>query len=381
MITSNRHYPLPNKNHDVVDDINDLRSTFARIDGDVKNTEEQIEELSETVSDLENRSVHLPYAVENSEIQNISANRYLVVNQNGDGFECLDGGGDAGGFSGQCSIKKTNENFNTAWGNILEISKNGMTPQENSETSQSNETHIYADETEIENDKQLPKVELTNYQAKSDLESANNESVIFCDDAEEIGEQIQIATSENFGLVKIGNGFINDSGTISAQIISKATKNDFGIIKVGDGLQNNNGTISRDELNPATFSNFGIVKLGDNLSINQSGEMEIGDMASNATIYNLGNVKICNNGIVDLEEQTLQYRMFVTEDLIIQFITNFDPQSDFSFVLEIVSDGSHLISFNENLNPQINELPVNRGITRLTFSKKLGVPHYDVEIS
>ena len=381
MITPNRHYSLPNKNHDVVDDINDLRSTFAMIDGDVKNTEERVEELSETVSDLENRSVHLPYAVENSEIQNISANRYLVVNQNGDGFECLDGGGDAGGFSGQCSIKKTNTNFDTVWGNILEISKNGMTPQENSEISQVNETHIYADETEIENDKQLPKVELTNCQAKSDLDAENNLSVIFKDEVEKVENASQIATNLNYGFIKVGDGINIDNGTISAPIITKATEDNFGIIKAGDGLVNNDGTISRDELSPATFSNFGIVKLGDNLSINQSGEMEIGDMASNATIYNLGNVKICNNGIVDLEEQTLQYRMFVTEDLIIQFITNFDPQSDFSFVLEIVSDGSHLISFNENLNPQINELPVNRGITRLTFSKKLGVPHYDVEIS
>ena len=119
MITPHRHYPLPNKNHDVVDDINDLRSTFVMIDDDVKNTEEEIEELSEMVSDLENRSVHLNYAVENSEIQNISANRYLVVNQNGNGFECLDGGGDAGGKLGQCSIKKTDSNFDTAWGNIV----------------------------------------------------------------------------------------------------------------------------------------------------------------------------------------------------------------------------------------------------------------------
>ena len=169
MITQNRYYRLPNKNHDVVDDINDLRSTFVMIDDDVKNTEEKIEALSETVSDLENRSVHLPYAVENSEIQNISANRYLVVNSDGDGFECLDGGGDVGGKLGQCSIKKTNENFDTAWGNILDVSKNGMTIQENSETSRANETHIYADVTEIENDKQLPKIELTNCQAKSDF--------------------------------------------------------------------------------------------------------------------------------------------------------------------------------------------------------------------
>ena len=381
MITLNRHYALPNRNHDVVDDINDLRSTFAMIDGDVKNTEEKIEELSETVSDLENRAVHCSNAIENSEIQNFSANRYLVVNQNGDGFKCLDGGGDAGGFSGQCSIKKTNTNFDTAWGNILEISKNGMTLQENSETSQGNETHIYADETEIENDEQLPKVELTNCQAKSDFNAENNESVIFCDDAEEIEEQIQIATCENFGLVKIGDGFSNDAGTISTQVILKATEEDFGIVKVGDGLQNNNGMISRDEINPATFSNFGVIKLGGNLSINQSGEMEIGDMTNAATIYNLGNVKIVQKGIVDLEEQTLQYRMFITEDLVVQFKAAFDPQSDFSFVLEIVSDGTHLISFNENLNPKISPLPINRGITKFTFSKKLGVPHYDVEIS
>lgn len=317
MITPNRHYPLPNKNHDVVDDINDLRSTFGMIDEDVKNIEEEIEELSETVSDLENRAVHLPYSVENSEIQNISANRYLVVNSGGDGFECLDGGGDAGGISGQCSIKKTDSNFDTAWGNILEISKNGMTLQENSETSQANETHIYADAPEIENDEQFPKVELTNCQAKSDLESARNESVIFCDNAEEIEEKLQIATHENFGLVKVGSGFTNDAGTISAPIITKATEGNFGIIKTGDGLVNNSGTISRDELNTATFSNFGIVKLGDNLSINQSGEMEICDMVSNATIYNLGKVKICNNGIIDLEEQTLVYRLFVTEDLVV----------------------------------------------------------------
>ena len=381
MITPNRHYPLPNKNHDVVDDINDLRSTFAIIDDDVTNTKEEIEKLSETVSDLENRAVHLPYSVENSEIQNVLANRYLVVNSEGDGFECLDGGGDAGGISGQCSIKKTDSNFDTAWGNILEISKNGMTPQENSETSKVNETHIYVDEAEIENDEQLPKVELTNCQAKSDLDAGNNLSVIFKDEVEEIENASQIATNLNYGFIKVGDGISIDNGTISAPIITKATEDHFGIMKTGDGLVNNNGTISRDALTHATFSNFGIVKLGDNLSINQSGEMEICDMANAATIYNLGNVKICNNGIVDLEEQTLQYRMLVTEDLVIQFQTNFEAQDDFSFVLEIVSDGTHLISFNENLNPKMNMLPLNRGTTRIKFWKKLGIPSYDFEIS
>ena len=57
MITPNRRYPLPNKNHDVVDDINALRSTFGMIDGDIKTNENRIEELEETVSDLENRVI------------------------------------------------------------------------------------------------------------------------------------------------------------------------------------------------------------------------------------------------------------------------------------------------------------------------------------
>lgn len=104
-------------------------------------------------------------------------------------------------------------------------------------------------------------------------------------------------------------------------------------------------------------------------------------MASNATIYNLGNVKICNNGIIDLEEQSLRYRMFVSEDLIIQFKTNFDPQDDFSFVVEIISDGSHIISFNANINPKMSLLPINRGMTKIYVTKKIGVPYYDVEIS
>lgn len=381
MNTPNRHYPLPNKNHDVVDDINDLRSTFGAIDSDVQDSEERIEELSETVSDLENRAVHLSYSIENSEIQNISANRYLVVNSDGDGFECLDGGGDVGGKLGQSSIKKTDANFDTAWGNVLEISKNGMTVQENSEKSQSNETHIFADESEIENEEQLPKIELTNCQAKSDLEAINNGSVIFCDNAEEIEEELSIATHENFGLVKVGSGFTNDTGTISAPIISKATTEEFGIIKTGNGLINNNGIISRDTINPATYSNFGVVKLGENLSINASGQMEIDDMGNAATIYDLGRIKICNNGIVDIEEQTLQYRLFVTEDLVIQFKLDFEPRADFSFVLELVSYDSYIVAFNENLNPKMTTLPVSRGTTKIKFTKKLGVPSYGFEIS
>jgi len=381
MITPNRHYSLPNKNHDVMDDINALRSTFGKIDGDIKTNENQIEELEETVSDLENRVIHFPNEVENSEIQNFAANRYLVVNQNGDGIECLEGGGDAGGKLGQSSIKKSDKNFDTAWGNILNISKNGVTIQENSETSQGNETHIFADETEIKNDEQLPKAELTNCRAKSDLGPESNSSVIFCDEIEEVEDEPQIATNLNYGFIKVGNGLSIDDGIISAPIITKATEDNTGIIKTGDGLINENGKISRAEIDSATFFNFGVIKLGENLSINSNGEMEIDEMANATTIYNLGNVKICNDGIVELEEKTLVYRLFVAEDLVIQFKMGFEPRADFSFVLELVSDGTHLVAFNENLNPKMNTLPINRGTTKIKFTKKQGIPSYDFEIS
>ena len=381
MITPNRHYSLPNKIHDVVDDINELRSTFGKIDSDIKTNEDQIEELEERVFDLENRVIHFPNLESNTEIQNFAANRYLIVNQDGDGLECLEGGGDAGGKLGESSIKKSDRNFDTAWGDILSISKNGVTIQENSETSQGNEVHILVDEVEIENDEQLPKVELTNCQAKSDLESINNESVIFCDEIEEVEDELQIATNLNYGFIKVGNGISVDEGIISAPIITKATEDNAGIIKTGDGLINENGKISRAEINPATFANFGVIKLGENLSINSNGEMEIDEMANAATIYNLGNVKICSDGIVELEEKTLVYRVLITEDLVIHFRIEFEPRADFSFVLELVSDGTHLVAFNENLNPKMNTLPINRGTTKIKFTKKQGVPSYDIEIS
>lgn len=381
--TPNRHYSLPSRHHDVVDDINDLRTTFGKVDEDIVDIENAVTELSDDVSDAQATVIHTDSALENTEIQNIAPNRYLVVNRTGDGFECLDGGGDAGGETGQCSIKKSDQEFDTAWGNISEVSKNGMTIKENEETSESGEIHIFVDENEeeIDNDKQFPKVELTNCQTKSDIESDSNSSVIICDTIEEVKEEIQTATNLNYGFIKVGNGLSVDNGTLSAPVYSAATVDDFGLIKTGSGLNNNDGVISYDAISPATLSSFGVVKLGENLKINTNGEMEIDDMGTSATIYDLGNVKVCNNGIVELEEATLRYRLFVTEDLMIQFSMDFEPRDDFSFVLDLVSDGTHLVAFDDELYPEMTTLPINRGITKITFTKKLGVPSYNFEIS
>ena len=378
MTEPNRRYPLPDRHHDIVDDINDLRSTFRQIDSDISYVENSAPELTDSIVESRKVVIRTSNDLANTEIQNIGAKRYLVVNRSGDGFECLEGGGDAGGKRYQCSIKQSDQNFDTAWGDILNVSKNGMTVKENSETSQGYETHIFVDEAEIENDEQRPRVELTNCQAKSNLELERNAAVILRDEIEENKEEIEIATNLNDGLIKAGSGLSINNGTLTAPIISKATKNSVGIIKAGEGLVNEDGKISRGEINHATFSDFGIVKLGGSLSVNSNGETGISDMA---TIYDLGQVKVCNNGIVDLEELIARYRMPVTKDLVIQFNVNFEAQADFSFVLELISDGTHLVAFNENLNPKMTTLPINRGTTKITFTKKLGVPSYDFEVS
>ena len=173
-MTSPNRYPLPNRHHDIVDDINELRSTLRTVDSEIHSVETAVPELTDSIDESREVVLQTNFNLENTELQNIGPKRYLVVNRNGDGFECLDGGGDVGGNRYQCSVKQSDQNYDTAWADILNISKNGMTVKENSETSQGYETHIFVDEAEIENDEQRPRVELTNCQAKSNLELERN---------------------------------------------------------------------------------------------------------------------------------------------------------------------------------------------------------------
>lgn len=370
-------YPLPNKNHEVVKDIETLQETFVGIDEDIIALENKNADIQEKITKANNAFVHTDISLANPVIQDIAPRRYVSISS--DGIKCVDSSDNAGGKSGLCSIKKSDANFDVAWGNVWEVSKNGMTTLQNASEAGQNEAHILCDVCEIDNDEQLPKNNLVNVQVIDDHEIESNEVVILTDLLEQVSDEENIATRRNRGIVKIGDGVHVTDGIISAPIISKATKNDYGIVKIGDGIQIENEIISVDEIPHATKEKFGVVKLGSNLQINKDGAMEVKGMPT--TIYNLGNVKICNNGIIDLEEQTLHYRMFVSEDLVVQFKTDFDPQDDFSFVLGIVSDGSHIISFNANLNPKMSLLPINRGMTKIYVTKKIGVPCYDVKVS
>jgi hypothetical protein len=381
--TVNRQYPLPHKNNVVLDDLEGIRTAFTKIDADIVETKNKIDDTTYVVSDLKNRVVHTSVAVENSEIQNIAPNRYLITNENG--FECVEGGGDKGGKTSQVSIKRSDDNFDTIWGNILEVSTRGMTIQQNAEFSRSNETHIFANKTDKTGEaSRFPRADLVNQQITSDAFSENNESYILRDSIEQIiGSDIMLATRENFGFIKIGDGIISDNdGEISADGYGLASKTEFGLVKIGSNIEVHEGEINWfGEVFVASTTTFGVVKLGADFAINENGATEVvknGD--DEMVIYDLTKMKIVSNGIVDLEENIAIYRAFLNEDLVFSINIDFDPASDFSFWLEIISDGEHIVSFTNSVPEKISPLGVNRGITRIKFTKILGLQRLNAEV-
>jgi hypothetical protein len=378
--TVNRQYPLPNKNNVVLDDLEKIRTTFTMIDADVIETEGKIGDTIYKVSDLENRAVHVATAVENSEIQNIAPSRYLKTTDDGTGFECVEGGGDEGGKTGQNSIKKSNDNYDTGWGNLLEVSKNGMTVQQNAESSKSNQTHVYSSDAEIENAEQLPRADLVNQQITENAFAENNESFILKHSVEQVSEEIEIATRKNYGFAKIGDGIEIIDGKITGSSVTLASKENFGLIKIGDGIDEDEAIIAVQPIEIASATIFGVIKLGSDFSLNANGAMEIAKNGDEEmVIYDLAKTKIVSNGIVDLEENIAIYRAFLNEDLQFSFHMTFEPEADFSFWLEIISDGEHLIDFVDQLSTNISG--VNRGITRIKFTKILGSSKWNAEVS
>ena len=148
-------YKLPNKNHAVVDDIIQLAETFREIDSDISLMESEISQTENSVAKLSAKTVCSD--IENAEISEIAPNRFLTVNELGNGFVCVDGGGASGGKTAQCCVKKSDKDFDMAYANIFEISKNGIVTRSNIADGESGSFHVFCDENEIENDDQFPK--------------------------------------------------------------------------------------------------------------------------------------------------------------------------------------------------------------------------------
>jgi hypothetical protein len=356
------------------------------IDADVVETEGIVNSRVSIADDLEDRAVRASTAMGNPEIQNIAPNRYLKTTDDSSGFECVDGGGDEGGKAGQGSIKKSDDNYDTIWGNILEVSSKGMTILQNAEFCKSNETHIFADEIDETGEAaRFPRADLVNRQNTENIFAERNESYILRNEIEQIiGSNVTLATHENYGFVKLGDGINDDNGKISADGCAVASKENFGLAKIGDNIDESDGVISVQPIGVATSTIFGAIKLGEDFSLNANEEMEVveiedGEGESEMVIYDLAKMKIVYNGIVELEENIAIYRAFLNEDLVFSFHLDFEPEADFSFILEIISDGEHLIDFVEEIEGGIPGL--NRGITRIKFTKLLGSAKWNAEVN
>ena len=372
-------YKLPNKNHVVVDDIIQLAETFREIDSDISSLESEISQTKNSATKLSAKTVCSN--IENAEIYEIAPNRFLTVNELGNGFVCVDGGGASGGKTAQCCVKKSDKDFDMAYANIFEISKNGVVTRSNIGDGESGNFHVFCNENEIDNDEQFPKANLKNNISICDFESESNDVFLVTNEIEQFCKTDEIATNLNYGTVKIGDGISVNDGEISSKEIKTACKTRFGIIKPGSGIEIENGVLSAQKIHEADRENFGLVKLGSHFEINENGETEVAEMADASIIYKLSQTKSVLNGNVDLEEKTLIYRAVVTEDLVFSFTLGFVPTNDFTFILEIISDGEHIISFADQINPIAQTMPINRGSTKIYFTKKLGLQYYEAHVT
>ena len=370
-MATTRNYQLPNKYHDVVEDITTMRETFAQIDSDIAELEVKTKNVSTTVKT--SASQMLQANVASPEIKNISADRFVIID--GSDVDCIDGSGNSGGLQGQCTVKKSNENFDQGWSGILETSANCQTVKVNATEASGRDTVILC---ESDNRLEELKQEFVYLQSVSDVEAQNNESVVFVDAIEEAKEVEQLATKFNNGIVKIGDGISVDNGIISAESFSNATKESHGIVQIGSGFSvDNTGTITAQGITHASAEKYGVVKLGSEFTTNSEGALTLTTDTTEASIYSLGTPKLVENGHINLEEDKAWYRAFVSNDLQFSINIGFVPEHDFAFLLEIVSTGSFVINFDANIKPVLNTMPINRGTTKIYFTKRLGIPYFE----
>lgn len=339
METPHKKYFLPHKNHVVVEDVKKIAEDLEKIDTDISNIETNVTSLNQKADEI------IPFLanVDNKTIQNIKPGYYLKTSQNE--IVCEEGGEDKGGKRFEILQKQSTDDFDTSWSRLSSINKEN----------------------------------LFNFQTVSSVESQENEAYIFKDEIENQKQEEDKATRKNYGVIKIGPGLDVENGVISVSRDKKATKNDYGVVKIGDGIAIENGALKVQKRPNATHKTFGMVKLNhefglkdETLHVIKSGEK---------ILYQMGEIRPIQNGIIDLNPECAHYRAFVNEDLIFSLESNFTQTKDIAFVLEIISDGVHVVSFEFSTNLENPQIAVNRGKTVIKFSRVFGSQKWEAEIS
>ena len=179
--TLHRNYKLPNKYHDVVEDITAMRKTFTQIDSDIAELEAITENSSTEADTAINQIVRA--TISERVVKDISPRRFLAIDP--DGVCCVDSSENGGGTTGQCTVKLSADNFDQGWADILEVSKNGQTVKMNATEATGSDTVILCD---LDNNFEAIKPEFVYLQAVDATDIQNNESVILVDEIENASE-------------------------------------------------------------------------------------------------------------------------------------------------------------------------------------------------
>jgi hypothetical protein len=378
--TTNKNYPLPHPENIASQDVGRIAESISMIDSDINVCESSINFIQETVQELDAKSLRIPESlvgIVNTELQDLQPRQYIVVNADATGFSTVEGGGGEGGLMGEVLAKRSNFNFDTMWIDPRAISKKAAVVNEADSDCvlKNNNVLILVDEIEIDNSDQLPRVGLTQRQIISDVILDSQYTYILCDEIDEFApDESDIATRTKFGRVKIGSGIDLDNGTISVQPIEKASKTIFGIVKIGSGIDVTDGVISAPEYSQADHENFGTVKLSSDFKTGASGELLLANKKEiEEIIYQTANVCVVENNCIIPKTNFAKYRLFLNEDTLITFDwSQFIQAKDLAFDLEIISDGTYVISFGANVVWKIPCAGVSAGKTIIHFERKFG---------
>lgn len=378
--TENKNYPLPNPQNIASQDVGRIADAISMIDADLGNANESINNIYDAVENLNEKSLKIPEALVGSfetELQNVAPRKYVVVNDEGNGFSTVEGGGGDGGKKGEVLIKNSDENFDTTWIDPRAILRKTATTKETISDIQlpNNGSIILKDSLEINFPEDLPQRGLSPIQISGDATADSFVGYILKDEIEEAEEDNDFASKTKFGRVKIGSGIDVENGVISVPKIGIASKENFGIVKIGEGFDVSKGVISAKEYQQASHENYGIIKLSDDFRIGTDGELLLANkIDADEIIYQMGRIKAVENGVVSVESTCAKYRAYIEENTTFEIdLSQIKQTSDLGFELEVVADDFYEISFAgisiEWLLPCQGAVP---GSVVIRFRKELG---------
>ena len=378
--TTNKNYPLPHPSNIASQDVARIATSISMIDADIAGCDTEISTLATSINTLANSALKIPaeqVGTIDTELQDLDAKKYIVVNSDGTGFSTVEGGGGEGGKKGEVLIKKSDANFDTTWIDPRTILKQSPITDEATTDKQlpNNGLMILRDSTEKSSDEQLPSRGVTPIQSTSDVVADSFGGYILKDTIESENEEDDIATSTKFGRVKIGSGINVSNGVISVPVIGTASKNDFGLVKVGDGLNVSNGTISAKEYQQADHENYGIIKLSNDFAVGENGELLLANKNENeGVIYQIAKIKICSNNTISVEETYSVYRLWINEDCMINFDWSLlDQKYDATFDVELYASDSYVVAFSDEIIWNTLCAGVVAGKTVVRFTKRLNM--------